>query len=407
MQRYNYSLEERKISIDIEKRNILKYLLFADLYFPEGVSNILVPILTPIFLNSLDIPLGLITVVVGIGWSPWIIKFLWSGVIDRYISKGRKIFVILGGLIAVFCLIILFFIGPDKFLVPFTIVLFLSQVGQTLLDSAADAWGIEVSTNENRGRLNGAMNIGMVLGTGIGAIILTFFSEAFGHNYMFLIAGTIIFINLIVPALIKETKKHVKKQKALNLLLKEFRKDYVKLLLIYMLLASVGGGIFTFGLPLYASDVLDFSTGLIGLIAGFGTVFAIPGSIAGGIISDKKGRKKAIYFFTIPTVFFILLLFIFSTNFIFLIILYVIIIFLFSGFTASIFAICMDATNSKIGGSQFSLYNCFSNIGYISSGTITGSIIVTLGYNSIFILSGLLLLPPLIVLHFIRIVNNK
>jgi hypothetical protein len=31
------------ITIDIEKRGIAKYILFADLYFPEGIIDTIVP----------------------------------------------------------------------------------------------------------------------------------------------------------------------------------------------------------------------------------------------------------------------------------------------------------------------------------------------------------------------------
>jgi len=394
----------KKISFDLEKRGYLKYLLFANLYFPEGISNILVPVLIPVYLVSLDFPVEIITVVVGFGLIPWIIKFLWSGIIDIFISKGRKFFVIIGGLIAVFCLISLFFISPLTLLIPFIIILFLSQIGQTLLDSAADAWGIDVSTKENRGKLNGAMKLGMVLGSGIGAIVLASFAEFFGNNYMFLIAGLIILLNLILPTVIRETVKKTKDQKVTKLLLIELKKRYAKLLLFYIPLATMGSGIFAFGIPIFASNILNLSTGEIGLIAGLGTIFAIPGSIVGGIISDKLERKKSIFIFIVPTAFLIFLV-ILSNNIAYVIFLYSIIIFLFSGFAASLHSFNMDATNPKIGGTQFSLYNGLANLGYIGAGTITGSIIAILGYNYMFILSGLVLLPPLIILHFIKINN--
>ena len=314
-------------------------------------------------------------------------------------------FVFIGGFIAIICLIILFFVNPSTYLIPFTIILFCSQIGQTILDSAADAWGIDVSTKENRGRINGAMHIGMVLGSGFGIIILAFIAEFFGYNYIFLFSAVFILINLILPAFIKETTKFVKKQNVLKSLFKEFKKKYVKLLLFYIPLASVGGGIFTFGLPLYASNVLGFSTGLIGITAGIGYIFQVIGSIVGGIFSDKKGRKKTIYIYTILSAFFVLLV-IFSTSISYIIILYFIIMFVFAGFTVSILAFYMDATNPKIGGSHFSLYNGLANLGYITAGSATGSIIILLGYNYIFVLCGLLLLPPLLIIRFIRI-NNQ
>jgi predicted MFS family arabinose efflux permease len=65
----------------------------------------------------------------------------------------------------------------------------------------------------------------------------------------------------------------------------------------------------------------------------------------------------------------------------------------------------MDATNPKIGGTQFSLYNGIANLGVASAGIFTGSIIVLLGYNYMFLISGLVAIPPLILLYFIHIKN--
>jgi len=382
----------------------LKYLLFADLYFPEGVSNVLVPVLIPLYFISLGFPLEIITIVVGLGWIPWIIKFLWSGVIDKYTQRGRKIYVIIGGFIAVICLFILFFIDPMTLLIPFIIILFCSQIGQTLLDSAADAWGIDVSTNENRGKINGAMNIGMVLGSGIGIIILSFFAESFGYNYMFLIAGFIILINIILPTIISEATKIIKEQKVKKILWKEFQKKYVKLLLFYIPFAACGAGLYAFALPIFANIVLGLSTIQIGYISGIAIIFTISGSILGGIISDRFGRKKAIYIMIILSNIFVISI-IFTNTLDVLIILFFIISFFGGGANTAVFTFYMDATNPKIGGTQFSLYNGLANLGYICTGTITGTLIVLIGYNNVFLISGLFVIPTVLILRFINIKN--
>jgi len=49
--------------------------------------------------------------------------------------------------------------------------------------------------------------------------------------------------------------------------------------------------------------------------------------------------------------------------------------------TAPVFI--MDATNSKIGRAQFSLYNGLVNLGFEGKVIITGSLIVLLGYHNI------------------------
>ena len=76
------------------------------------------------------------------------------------------------------------------------------------------------------------------------------------------------------------------------------------------------------------------------------------------------------------------------------------------GANAALFAFYMDATtNPKIGGTQFSLYNGISNLGFGGAGIFVGSLFVLLGYNNTFLIAGLIILPPLILLYFINIKN--
>jgi len=387
----------------LEKRRFLKYLLFADLYFPQGFSNVAVP-LTSLYFINLEIPVEYITVIIGIGLIPWIIKFAWSGPIDKYVHKGRKFFVVIGGLIGAGCFFLLYFINPLNLIGLFTIVLFFSQVGQTVLDSAADAWGIDISTDEDRGKINAAMNIGKVVGAGLGAIVLTYVAQTFGHRYMFVIAGIMILINIILPSMIVEAEKIIREQKVKGLLFKEFKKKYVKLLLLYIPLAAIGGGIINFGINIYAKIVLELSDFQIGLIVAGMFACAVPGSILAGILSDKFGRKRAIYLCDIVFAI-IVFLFISTDSFAIKIVLVFIGSFFGMGSTAAAFALYMDATNPRIGGTQFSLYNGLANLGFESAGIFTGSLFVLLGYNNTYLLAGLIILPPLMLLYFIDIKN--
>ena len=387
----------------MKKRKFLKYLLFADLYFPQGFSNVAVP-LTSLYFIYLEIPVEYITIIIGIGLIPWIIKFAWSGPIDKYVYKGRKFFVLIGGIIGAISFFLLYFIDPLNLIGLFTIVLFFSQVGVTFLDSAADAWGVDVSTNEDRGKINAAMNIGRVIGMGLGAIVLTYIGQTFGHRYMFVIAGSMILINIILPSVIAEAEKIIRKQKVKELLFKEFRKKYVKLLLLYIPLIAIGGGIINFGIDIYSKIVLGLSDFQIGLLTAGSIAFAIPGSILAGIVSDKFGRKLAIYLCDIAFGI-IIILFISIDSFTIKILLFLIGTFFAMGAGAAASTFYMDATNPKLGGTQLSLYNGLNNLGFEGAGIFVGSLFVLLGYNTTFLFAALAVFPPLILLHFIQIKN--
>ena len=383
----------------------MKYILFADLYFPEGVIDVVAPILIPIYLVEKGIAVEIITFVAGVAILPWIIKFLWSGLIDKYSYLGRRIFVIIGSLIAIFCYILLAFIDPVDSLFLFTFVLFVSQIGQSFHDSTTDAWAIDISQKENRGKLTSSMNIGHYVGIGISAIILSYVADNYGFNFMFITAGIIILILLIIPIIFNDSKIGIKKEKVTPLLVNEFKDNKIRLVALFALFISVSSGFLMFVVPLFAKNILNLSTSQIGLLAGVVPLIVIPGSLLGGHISDKWGRKKAIYLLVIPSIFLIISI-MFTTTLLFIAIPYFIVIFLNAGRWTSSSALYMDVTNEKIRATQYSTFNGLENFGLIISGMIAGTFLAILGYSNIFILIGLVLFIPLAILYFIKI-NNK
>jgi PAT family beta-lactamase induction signal transducer AmpG len=394
------------ITIDIEKRKIVKYILFADLYFPEGIIDTIVPILIPVFLVKEGVPVEIATLSAAFGWIPWTIKFIWSGVIDKYSRYGRKTFVFIGSFIAVISFFILFLINPVTSIIPFTIFLFISQIGQSLHDSAADVWAIDVCKIKERGKINGAMAAGHTIGASSSVLLLGFVADSFGFNNIFLVAGLIVLILLIIPSIIKETKKKIIKEKVTPLIIKEFKNKSTILVALFAPAAVISGAIFMFGAPLYATNILNLSLSQLGLIAAAAPPFVIAGGLIGGAISDKWGRKKTYYIFAIPSIIVILSI-MFTRVVLLLLIPYYINIFLQTARNSTARAMYMDVTNLKIGATQYSIFNSLSVISVVLTGMFAGTLIAILGYINIFIVGALVVIPPLIILYFINLNNNK
>jgi len=393
------------ITIDIEKRGIGKYILFADLYFPEGIIDTIVPILIPIFLVEEGIPVEIATLVAGIGWIPWIIKFMWSGIIDKYIQYGRKTFVIIGSIIAVISFFILAFINPVSSIILFTIFLFISQIGQSFHDSAADVWAIDVCKKHERGKINGAMAAGHTIGVSSSAVALAFIADIYGFNSIFIVAGFMILIILIIPLFTKEKKKKRKPEKVTPLLINEFKNRTTALMAIFAPITVISTGLFMFAVPLFGKNVINLSVSEIGLIAAASPPFVIAGGLLGGALSDKWDRKKTYYIFAIPSIIMILSV-MFTRVLLILLIPYFINVFLQTGRGTAVRAMYMDITNPKIGATQYSLFNSLTVIGVVATGMFSGVLIAILGYINVFIIVALAIIPPLVILYFIKF-NNK
>ena len=57
--------------IDLTIHQRFRYFLFGSLYFAEGLYQVILMIITPLYLVEKNIPIPIITLVMGIGELPW------------------------------------------------------------------------------------------------------------------------------------------------------------------------------------------------------------------------------------------------------------------------------------------------------------------------------------------------
>ncbi len=391
--------------IDISKSRLLKYLLFGSLYFMEGFYKAYV-IIIPVYFLDKGIAPEIITLIIGIAGVPMIIKFLWGGIVDYYIFKGRKTFIIIGGLISSISLIILIFIDPSVAIIPFSFLLVLGWVGVGFLDVSADAWAIEISREEERGKINGAMFAGQNIGIMSGAILLPFIALSFGYTLAFLAGGIIVLLIVIFPLLVKEHKIVKKQYKMVKLLISEFKKKTTLLITIFVPIAYMNCGILFFIVPIYLDINLALDVSQIGYITAIYTLGVAFGSMIGGVITDKLGRKNTLYIMLSTSILFSALL-IYANNWQNFTIIYSIVGFLQGGMAASALALLMDITNPKIGATQFSILTGVANFGYLFAGAVSGSLYVMLGTSRLFLYAAWIYGPALLFLYFINLKNLK
>ena len=87
--------------IDATKHRVLKYILFFNLYFAEGLMIAITTVVTTLYLREQGVSIPLTTLIVGVVNIPWILKFIWGPIVDRFIKYGRKTFIIFGGLLSI------------------------------------------------------------------------------------------------------------------------------------------------------------------------------------------------------------------------------------------------------------------------------------------------------------------
>jgi MFS family permease len=392
--------------IDPIKHRFLKYMLFFNLYFAEGLMIAITTVVTSLYLREQGISIPITTLIVGIVNIPWILKFVWGPIVDHFKKFGRKTFIIFGGLLSVFAMLLASIVDPGVNLIPFALLIFTSHIGIGFIDVSTDAWAIDVSTDRDRGKINGSMFAGQYSAWAIGASILPFIGSNYGYGLAYFTNGLIILLLLIFPFLIKETLKFKIMPKIVPILKKEFAKKTTLLVTLYSPLVFMNEGMLSFIMPIYMRDSLGLGDVQIGFIAAILPVTLAFGSIIGGFATDIFGRKKTLYVLLGLSAIFTASL-IFASNWWKLSIIYGIVGFLMGGHSTVSCALFMDITNPKIGATQYGIFTGIANIGLNGGGMITGTLVAALSFSQTFLYAGWVFGPTILVLYYIRLKNGR
>jgi PAT family beta-lactamase induction signal transducer AmpG len=391
--------------IDLTIHQRFRYILFTGLYLAEGLYQTMLILVTPLYLLEKNIPIPIITIVIGIGELPWALKFVWGGVIDFYHKYGRKKFTIFGTVLGGLGFLSLSLIDQYFSLLFFTIFLFIGHTGVGFLDAGADAWAIDITTKKDRGKINAFMNIGKSFSSAIGGPVLIIIALNFGYNISFIITGLVILILTIIPMTVEYSERKIKKLYIWQLLKKEFSKKTTQLTTLYFFIIVLNPSLLLTIIVIYAKTVLfwdDAFIGIISMILFF--IGTLPGSIIGGVMADKIGRKKILYLFLfLILIFSISLIFISFLNIYMIILLIGLLTFSWGGHTAAIWATVMDIINPKIGASEHEVICSIANFGDSMISAAAGTLIVLIGFNNIFLLSAIIVIPAIIILSRTKI----
>jgi MFS family permease len=390
--------------IDISKKSWHKYFLFGSLYFSEGLQWSLTAVIIPIYLLDKGFSLPLATLVAGVGGAPWYLKFVFGPTTDYFYQFGRKPFIIVGGLLGAISLFVLIYIDPLSFLIPFTLFLFLSHLGIIYMDVSCDGWAIQISKEKERGKVNGAMWAGIFTGMAVGTSVIASIAQAYGYGMSFLAGGSIILVLMIYPFLVKEVKILKKRPKIASLLKQEFKKRTTQLIALFGLVSGICSGLILFVIPLYMKTILQMDVGQIGLVTTVYTITLGIGGLLGGALADRWGRKIVLFIFISASI--VTAALIFANTWQIFAVIYGVIGFFGGGWIAASCALVMDITNPKIGATQYSILMSITNFGEEGIGTISGSLVVLLGFGRVFLFSAWICGPALLILYFIRLKKN-
>lgn len=143
-----------------------KRVFFALLYFNEGAPIGFLWIALPTILRMEGIEVDRIARLTAILLIPWTLKFLWAPLVDRIAEQPRGLMRTIAGcqLLMGATLLPVVWLSFDGELTFLGTVLLLHAIVAATQDVAIDALAIRRTVPAERGKLNGSMQVGMILG---------------------------------------------------------------------------------------------------------------------------------------------------------------------------------------------------------------------------------------------------
>jgi MFS transporter, PAT family, beta-lactamase induction signal transducer AmpG len=375
-----------------------KWLLLASLYVAQFLPVAFFGQTIPVFLRQQGFSLELIGLTSLLGL-PWMLKVLWSPLIDRYgwTRWGHYKFwiVLMQSLMAIaiaVCALIDLKTNFTLLLVGMSLAIALAATQ----DIATDALAIELLKPAERGFGNSIQVAGGYLGGILGGGVILILLDAWGWTRSLLTIAFAILL-LIFPVLFHHENITIKTEHQLSwlALVKFFRQPgmvrWILILVVYMMGITIAS---TMSRPLLVDLGMSMKDiGVMNSIVSFGGGFV--GSILGGFLIKPLGRKLgliifgilmavAIAFWTLPTLGFTSLpvLYLVATG----------LHFSYSMACIPMFAIAMDHSRQGNAGFDYTLQVTIIFIGSMLAGSFSGFIAKACGYLGAFAIASLLCL---------------
>ena len=384
--------------------------LFAALYFAEGAPIGFLWWALPATLRAAGAPVDRITTLTAMLALPWAIKFLWAPLID--LSAGRRRWWILGcqALMAATLapLLWLDLSGPIGALTPFLLAHALAASTQ---DASIDAYAIAVAPEEERGKLSGAMQAGMLTGRwafGAGLLLAagTVGRPAAVAAMICLLAGVsaLVLFGSSEPQASRTSEGGKGVVEALRAALRG------RSLALGLVVALLGGAAFETVGALAGPFLIDrgVSEAGVGWFFTATVVLMLAGALAGGAAADRWGARQATAAFLLTLAGLVSAAA--AADWFFepgRAALLGAVYFGIGLFTAASYALFMNLTDPRLGGTQFSLFMGATNLCESGAAFAGGRIAAAMGYPAAFLAAAAASLPALLALRMLKIGDNR
>lgn len=386
----------------MQRSRVLRYGLFASLYFAQGAIFSYYTALNSLYLRSFDLSLTQIGVVSGLAMIPFVLKIFLGMLSDRVNLLGlghRKPYILIGILTQAFCVLAIPLIHPARQYGLFILIAFLLMSGMALYDTCTDGLALDSTPAEEQGTIQGLMVGGRALGMVLVAGVLGLVADrSWPAVFYSLAALSLLPIPLVLA--VREAPRQVIGKFAWDAFSTFLRPSIITLGLLgalYSLVINAASQI----LNPFLQDQFQISYTQAGFYTAIWGLGVVLGGVSGGRLTDRVGFRSAVQGALLASLVAILALaFIFSPQAAWPL---AVIFGLAYGYYETVyFAISMRLTDPRIAASMFSILMAVANLGTAVGVGLSGVLVDTVGFRWTFaIIAGLNLLAlPLLPVIF-------
>ncbi len=384
------------MDINLTRRYV--FAMFAMLYFVQGVIQAYQLNFFKPHMDSEGIDADRLAIVASLALLPFIIKWVYGIISDRYdlFGRGHRVPYMQIGLVSTaLAFFIAYFIDPSESFGVLAAMVLMATFFMALFDTTADALAVDVVPPVDHSRVQAFMTGGRAAGLVVVSLIFGLIADSIGYQAIFLVIAGLMLIPLAMVRRVREPAKrtpaHSFDRSAFRVMLQSRYFVFALFLILAWTFFQGIDGLVTY----YMSNELDSSGSTIGLYGTLKGIGMVIGAIGLSYLMTHFGRRTAalttVILVTLGGLMFSVLES--ETAIVSVGVLWGVAVGL--QWTTYV-TLSMGITDTRIAGSMFAILQTMSNIGIGAGEGVATSLSDNLGFSGVFrsfALANLLVIP--------------
>jgi len=389
------------------KQRILRFVLFASIYFVEGAVLTYFSAFNILYLRSYELSYSLIGIVGGITLIPFVLKIFIGYLSDRiplFKIGHRKPYILFGLILQTTAFLLLPLIIPTKQFGLYLTLVILAALGMSTFDTTTDGLSIDTTPEKDRGLVQGLMVGGRALSAVITAALMGLFSQNGHWSLIFYMIAILGLLALVLTLFVKDNQERPTGAQFSRAAFSAFKNKsfllFLALGIIYPLALYSSQGM----IGAFLNEGLGISLGTVGLytsVFGVGTIF---GGVIGGPLMKKFGERSSVLAALLITSVVTFVLAVTPTAGLMWAIVFLF-GFAFGYYETVYFAMGMDFSDPRIAAFMFAFIMAVGNIGIGVGQPLAGVLVDKVGFRPMFAIFAsvhLLALPVVFAIFRLR-----